>query len=256
MVAGELAFLTTTGDLARITLHRPPLNFLNLEALRQIEQHLETIGEGQPYRALVLDSDTQAFCAGLDMSEHTAERVFLLLERFHMVIRLLNSFPHPTIAVVRGMALGAGNELIACCDFVVATEKSSFGQPEIKVGSIPSLAPLILPTLIGQRRSLDMILTGNLVDAKEAKRIGLISRAVPDERLTDTVEELLGEIRGLSKSVLQVAIQSVRADRTRELDTRLRDVESLYLNQLMELGDTAEGVKAFLENRSPKWKNE
>lgn len=251
----EQVSLNYDGDVARLTLHRPPLNFLNLELLRQIGSHLESLGESPACRALIFDSDLPAFSAGLDMSELTRESIFALLEQFHWVVQGLHSFMRPTIALVRGIALGAGNELLASCDFVFASEKASFGQPEVKIGSVPSLAPLALPHLIGGRRTAEMILTGNLINAAEAERIGLINRALPDGEVQAAAEELLKTLRGLSTSVLEVALQSARRTRKHELDSHLRYMESLYLNQLMYLEDQLEGVRAFLDKRQPVWKN-
>jgi cyclohexa-1,5-dienecarbonyl-CoA hydratase len=255
MEAPELTALTTAGEITRLILRRPPLNFLNLELLRQIEEHLESLGENPECRLLVLDSEGPAFSTGLEMSEQTREAIFLLLERFHHVVRLLHSVPRPTLAIVRGMAIGAGNELAACCDFVFATEKSSFGQPEVKTGTIPSVAHIVLPGLVGTRRATELILTGNLVSAREAQGIGLISRIVPEDRMGAAIEDLAASFRGLSAPVMALALLEARESRSAKLEDRIRRAESIYLNQLMDLEDTAEGIQAFLEKRTPRWKN-
>jgi cyclohexa-1,5-dienecarbonyl-CoA hydratase len=255
MEAPEFTSLSTTGDVTRLILRRPPLNFLNLELLRQLEEHLESLGDDPPCRLLVLDSEGPAFSTGLDMSEQTREAIFLLLERFHHVVRLLYSVPRPTLAIVRGMALGAGNELAACCDFAFATDQASFGQPEVKTGTIPSVAHLILPGLVGTRRAMELILTGNLISAKEAAALGLISRVVPEDKMEAAIGDLAGLLRGLSAPVVALALLEARESRTRQLEERLRRAESIYLNQLMDLEDTAEGIRAFLERRTPQWKN-
>ncbi len=251
----EFVTLKLEAHAARIALRRPPLNFLSMSLLRQFEQCLDRLGDSPACNALVIDSDIPAFSAGVDMSEHNRETVFLLLEQYHAVARTLSSFPRPTIAVARGVALGAGNELIACCDFVLASDKATFGQPEIKVGAIPSLAPLLLPEVIGQRRALQMMLTGELIDAGEAERIGLIHKAVPEDRLSAEVDGLVAKLAGLSRAVLEVALQTARMVRRKRFEELLRDIESLYLNQLMDLEDALEGIRAFLEKRPPLWKN-
>jgi cyclohexa-1,5-dienecarbonyl-CoA hydratase len=255
MSPSEFASLKTTGDLTRLTLRRAPLNFLNLEMLQQVQELLESCGDHPPGRILVLDSDCAAFSAGLEMAELTREAVFLLLNQFHNVVSTLTSFPRPTVAVVRGVALGAGNELAVSCDFVLASLQSTFGQPEIKVGTMPSLASLLLPQRIGIQSTLQMVLTGNPVDAREAERIGLINRAVPEDGLTAAIEELLSGFRGLSTAVMEVALRSARGARVRELENHLREAQSLYLNELMDLEDPFEGIRAFLEKRSPRWEN-
>jgi cyclohexa-1,5-dienecarbonyl-CoA hydratase len=252
----DLISLSKEGDAIRLILQRPPLNMLNLELLRQLEIHLESLVRTPDLRAVIIDTEVQAFCAGLEPSELTRDGVFLLLEQFHRSARLICNFPRPTIALVRGLALGAGNELAACCDFVFASKKASFGHPEIKIGSIPSLAPLLLPPLIGQRRALEMILTGRFIGAKEAERSGLIYKVLSDDQLLKGADELVGTFRGLSNAVLEVALRSVRMSRTQEWDRHVREVESLYLNDLMELEDAVEGVRALIEKRPPRWKNQ
>jgi cyclohexa-1,5-dienecarbonyl-CoA hydratase len=255
MNGSGLASLKTDGDVIQLTLHRAPLNFLNLQMLQRIQMLLESLGDSPPGRALRIDSDSQAFSAGLEIAEQTQDSIFLLLDQYHAVLRILDSFPRPTIAVVRGVALGAGNELAACCDFAFATMQATFGQPEIKVGTIPSFAPLLLPQRIGTQRTLQMILTGNPVDALEAERIGLIFRALPEDELERGIEELLGSFRGVSLAVMAIALKAARGARMREIDNNLRDVQSLWLNELMDLDDAAEGIQAFLDRRAPRWKN-
>jgi cyclohexa-1,5-dienecarbonyl-CoA hydratase len=256
MNSSELVSLTTGDDVTRITLRRAPLNFLNVEMLRQILEQLESLAASPPGRLLVIDSDCAAFSAGLEMGEQTREGVFLLLDQYHTVVRALCTFPRPTVAVVRGVALGAGNELAASCDFVLASLQATFGQPEIKVGAIPSLAPLLLPQRIGMQKTLQMILTGNPVDAQEAERIGLIYHAVPEDSLDKALEELVNSFRSSSAAVMELALRSARSARVRELESNLREIQSLYLDELMDLEDAIEGIRAFLEKRPPQWKNQ
>ncbi|NWG13536.1 MAG: enoyl-CoA hydratase/isomerase family protein [Acidobacteria bacterium] len=255
MEAVELVSLSSTGDAARLVMRRPPLNFLNLDLLKRFEQHLNSFGDDPACRALVVASEMPAFCAGLEMAEQTREGIFLLLEQFHNVVRTLSEFPRPTIALVRGMALGAGNELAACCDFVYASEAASFGQPEVKIGTIPSVGHILLPLLVGSRRASELILTGSIISAGEAAAMGLVTRLVPDDQLDKAAEDTINLFQGLSKPVVALALQGVRDLRNREIEGRLRQAESVYLNQLMDLKDTAEGIRAFLEKRTPRWKD-
>jgi cyclohexa-1,5-dienecarbonyl-CoA hydratase len=251
----EFASLSSAGDIIRLTLRRPPLNFLNRQMLQQMQGKLESLGDAPDGCMLVVDSDGPAFCAGLDMTEQTRDGVFLLLDQYHNFMHSLCTFPRPTVAAVRGVALGAGNELAACCDFVIASSQATFGQPEIKVAGIPTLAPLLLPQRIGMQRTMQMILTGAPVAAGEAERIGLIYRAVPDDGMEPAIEELALHFRSTSKPVLEIALQAARGARTRELESNLRSAQSLYLNDLMDLEDPMEGLQAFMEKRSPRWKH-
>ncbi len=251
----ELASLYASGDMIRLTLRRAPLNFLNLDLFRRVQELLESLGDSPPGRVLIVDSDCTAFSAGLEIAEQTRETIFMLLDQYHAVVRMLTEYPRPTVAVVRGMALGAGNELATSCDFVLASFEATFGQPEIKVGTMPSLAPLLLPPRIGMQRTLQMILTGNPVDAREAERMGLIYKAVADNALDAALEELVASFRVSSSSVMELALRSARGARMRELENNLRDAQSLFLDQLMDLEDPSEGIKAFLEKRPPQWKH-
>jgi enoyl-CoA hydratase len=253
MNESELASLKIVDDRMRLTLSRAPLNFLNVEMLQHIQQLLESLGDSPPGRVLILDSNCSAFCAGLDMAEQNRDGIFLLIDEYHALVRALGLFPRPVVAIVRGVALGAGNELAACCDFALASTQATFGQPEIKVGTIPSLAPLILPRRIGHQHTLKMILTGNPVDAIEAERIGLVDRAVPEENLAEALEELLSGFRSSPVPVMELALQYARGARMRELENNLREAQSLYLNELMDLDDPIEGIRAFLEKRPPRW---
>jgi cyclohexa-1,5-dienecarbonyl-CoA hydratase len=251
----QFATLNTVGDLTRLTLRRAPLNFLNLDMLTEIQRLLESMGERPPGRVLVIDSEGAAFSAGFDVSEQTGGPVFLLLDEFHTIMHTLCSFPRPTIALVRGVALGAGNELAAACDFILASNQATFGQPEIKVGSIPTLAPLLLPSRIGIQRTLQMILTGSAVDAQEAERIGLIYRTVPEDGLEAALTELAGSLATSSTAVMEIALRAARGPRLRELENNVRAAQALYLNELMDLNDPVEGVRAFLDRRPPQWKD-
>jgi cyclohexa-1,5-dienecarbonyl-CoA hydratase len=153
------------------------------------------------------------------------------------------------------MALGAGCELAIFCDFVIAGESATFGQPEIKIGIFPPLAALFYPTVMGSRRATEMILLGENIDAKRAQSYGLISKVVPDERVADEVDNVATKLAGMSAAVLRTATRAVRIGVTSNFQSMLDQVESLYLNDLMSLEDSTEGVRAFLERRKPEWKN-
>ena len=136
------------GSVARLTLNKPPLNVLNIAMMREINAALERLNDDPSVKVLVFEAaeGSKAFSAGVDVSEHTADKVKEMIEVFHRIFRLLDRLEVPTVAVVDGAALGGGCELVLFCDMVIASEKTSFGQPEIQVGVLPPIAACLLYT--------------------------------------------------------------------------------------------------------------
>src|SRR6476661_779878 len=170
---------------ARITFARPPLNILNIAMLREINEALNECAHQRELAAIVFDAaaDCNAFSAGVAVEEHVEETIFQMLDSFHGVFRNLEQIARPTIAIVDGSALGGGCELVAACDIVIASERARFGQPEIKLGVFPPVAAVLLPRVIGQKRARELILTGEIIDANEASRLGLCNHVVPAAHL-------------------------------------------------------------------------
>jgi cyclohexa-1,5-dienecarbonyl-CoA hydratase len=177
-----------------------------------------------------------------------------MLSAFHAVFRRLAAAECLTIAGVHGYCLGGGMELATFCDFVIAAESTQFGQPEIKLGCFPPVAMVTLPQLIGMRAAADLILTGNQIGAAEACRIGLVTRVVPDAELPAAVDNLLGELRSLSPSVLHLTRKTLGRIHFADFPIQLEEVERVYLSELMQSHDAREGILAFLEKRAPIWK--
>ncbi|MBI3764144.1 MAG: enoyl-CoA hydratase/isomerase family protein, partial [Chloroflexi bacterium] len=193
------------------------------------------------------------FSAGVDVADHTADKVGEMIPLFDRVCAALAGFPAPTLAVVQGHALGGGCELALCCDLVAAAEGANFGQPEIKLATIAPIAALRLPTLIGYRRAAEMLFTGEAVGAVEAARIGLINRAVPAGDLDQAVEQMVNKLRGLSAAALRVCKRAARLGADGQ--AALPAMEKLYLEDLMSTEDAHEGVASFVEKRAPVWKH-
>ncbi len=245
-----------SGDgVGYLTLARPPLNILNLAMLREICSALEVAAGDLSLRALVVRAEgtLRVFSAGVDVADHTADKVGEMIPLFDRVCAALADFPVPTLAVVHGHALGGGCELALCCDLVVAAEGARFGQPEIKLATIAPIAVLRLPGLVGYRRAAEMLFTGETIGAAEAARIGLINRAVPAGELDQAVEQIVGKLRGLSAAALRVCKRAARLGA--EGWSHLPAMEKLYLDDLMSIEDAYEGVAAFSEKRAPVWRN-
>lgn len=243
--------------VGRITLARPPLNILNISMMREINSCLNECMATRNMVAILFDAvpESRVFCAGVAVEEHVEETIYQMLECFHNIFRTLEQIAKPTIAAVNGAALGGGCELIAACDIVIASESARFGQPEIKLGVFPPVAAVLLPRIIGEKRARELILTGELIDAQEAARLGLVSTVAPEGALGQKTEEVLVRLRELSAPALETARRAIDLGRGRSFEEALTKVEDLYLNELMKTEDAREGVNAFMEKRKPIWRN-
>ena len=206
--------------------------------------------------AIVFDADKEcrSFSAGVAVEEHVQDTIFQMLDSFHSIFRQLEQVAKPSIALVDGAALGGGCELVAACDIVIASDRARFGQPEIKLGVFPPVAAVLLPLVIGEKRARELILTGEIIDAVEAGRLGLCNHVVPGTQLEPKLLEVLAKLRELSGTSLQFARQSLDLGRGRSIDAALSEQENIYLHELMKTQDANEGVKAFMEKRKPVWR--
>ena len=242
--------------VARISFARPPLNVFNIEMMREIASALSQCAQRELV-AIVFDADKscRAFSAGVAVEDHVQDSIFQMLDTFHSIFRLLEQLSKPAIAVVDGAALGGGCELVAACDIVIASDRSRFGQPEIKLGVFPPVAAVLLPLVIGEKRARELILTGEIIDSMEAGRLGLCNHVVPGAHLEPKLLEVLAKLRELSGTALVYARQSLDLGRGRSIEAALTEQENIYLHELMKTHDANEGVKAFLEKRKPVWRH-
>lgn len=243
--------------VAQITLARPPLNILNIAMMREIGAALNECAEARELAAIVFDAaaGSRAFSAGVAVEEHVPETVFKMLDSFHSIFRSLAQIAKPVLAIVDGPALGGGCELVAACDIVIASERARFGQPEIKLGVFPPVAAVLLPRIIGEKKAREMVLLGEIVDAVEAQRLGLVNYVVPGTELSQQRDNMLAKLRELSGASLQFTRSALDLGRRGDFESALSEVENLYLNELMKTEDAAEGVQSFMEKRKPEWRN-
>jgi cyclohexa-1,5-dienecarbonyl-CoA hydratase len=240
-----------------VTFARPPLNIFTIALMREVDAALNRCMGVRDMVAVVFDSvaGSRAFSAGVSVEEHQPETVYQMLESFHNVFRTLEQMGKPAIAVVDGGALGGGCELVAGCDMVISSASARFGQPEIKLGVFPPVAAVLLPRIIGERRARELLLTGEIFDAREALRMGLVSYVVESEQLEAKLQEVLARLRELSAPALEMTRRALDAARGRPFLEALTRTEDIYLNELMKTEDAHEGVSAFMEKRKPDWKN-
>jgi cyclohexa-1,5-dienecarbonyl-CoA hydratase len=248
---------TIEDRVGRITFARPPLNVFNIAMMREINDCLnECMGE-RDMVAVVFDAvaEARAFSAGVAVEDHVEGTIYQMLESFHAIFRTMEQTAKPTIAVVDGAALGGGCELVAGCDIVIASERARFGQPEIKLGVFPPIAAVLLPRIIGDKRARELILTGDLIDAPEALRLGLVNYVAPSGELAQKTQDVLDKFRELSAPALESARRAIDLARGASFEDALTRVENLYLNELMKTEDAHEGISAFMEKRKPTWRN-
>jgi cyclohexa-1,5-dienecarbonyl-CoA hydratase len=241
--------------VADIVLTRPPLNVLNQQMIKEIIAALNAANADVNISVVRVSGEgDRAFSAGVDVGEHLPDKVHETLEHFHKMFHVLTDLEKPTIAVVNGVALGGGCELAMACDLVVASENAKFGQPEIKVGALATVATALLPKLIGRKEALRLLFTGDTISAEEAKELGLVNTVVPSDQLDETVNQLLNKLKEKSAIVLQLLRRAIYQGIDSDFKTALAGVTKIYLKDLIATEDAVEGLRAFLEKRKPKWK--
>jgi cyclohexa-1,5-dienecarbonyl-CoA hydratase len=241
--------------VAYLTLNRAPLNVLNIEMMGEINTYLEGLKAEKSVKLLVIQAAGKAFSAGVDVGEHLGDLVYKMIEVFHKMFRLMDVLKVPSIALVNGSALGGGCELALYCDMVIATERSKFGQPEIQVGVLPPIAALLFPRIIGRKKAMELVLSGDTISAQEALSLGLINRVVPEASLGEEAKGFIEKFKKLSGIVLRLAKEATLAGLNDDMDKGLKAIEKIYLDRLMKTNDAVEGLKAFLEKRKPTWKD-
>jgi cyclohexa-1,5-dienecarbonyl-CoA hydratase len=239
--------------IARIALHNPPLNVIDVPMMQEMQQALDEIEARSDIAVIVFEGDERAFSAGVDIKAHVPEQVHEMLAAFHSVIRAIVASRKVTIAAVRGACLGGGAELAAVCDLVYTARDATWGFPEIKLGCYPPVASVALPALIGLKRASELILTGRQVSGDEVVAIGLANRSARDEELDGIVQETLRELRELSPAALAHAKKAIYGWDAIHFDKGLARAEKIYFEELISTADAREGIMAFLEKRPPKW---
>jgi len=250
----ESIVMERRGRVASISIHRPPLNILDLATIEELRRHLAELMVDSELQLLVLrGSGEKAFSAGVAVEDHSPEKVPTMLHEFHGAISILRDMPAVTLAVVQGHCLGGGMELAAGCDLIVASNDSRFGQPEIKLGCFPPLAAALYPAVLGPRRTFDLLLTGRTVSCEKALEMGFVNRCVPGAELDSTVDELVESIIRHSLVVTRLTKRAIRAGQSQSYAEALAQSEQIYLDELTETEDMHEGLAAFMEKRRPEW---
>jgi enoyl-CoA hydratase len=244
--------------IAIVTINRPDkLNALNAGTVRDLDRVLREVRSDDAVRAIILTgAGEKAFVAGADIAELARmgpiDGVRVSREG-QQTFRMMEQMPKPVIGAINGFALGGGLELALACHIRIASHRAKFGLPEVKLGIIPGYGGTIrLPRLVGRGRALELVLTGEMIDAEEAYRIGLVNRIVEPGALLDTARDLARRIIGNGPVAIALALESV----DRGMSTTIDDAQILESNLfglLASTTDMKEGMTAFLEKRKAEF---
>ena len=245
--------------IVRLTMNRPEArNALSLEMIRQLMTQFESMAHDDKVRVVILAGAGPAFCAGHDLKELSGEptvdfhaKVFGLAGRLMLTI---TDFQRPVIAEVQGIATAAGAQLVATADLAIAAEDARFATPGVNIGLFCSTPMVALSRAVASKHAMEMLLTGDMIGAQEARRIGLINRAVPAAELTKATMALATKIAGKSIQTLKIG----KAAFYRQIDMDLKrayDYAAHVMTENMQALDAAEGIDAFLHKRKPIWQD-
>lgn len=252
--------LTAVDDrIATVTLNRPEKrNALSLALMRELIATLRELGARRDVAVVILTGNGPAFSAGHDLSEMTGRSVNDYQEIFDVCCELMatvQGIPQPVIAMISGIATAAGCQLAASCDLVIAEEGARFGTPGVKIGLFCSTPMVALTRAIGQKRAMQMLLTGTLIDARTAADWGLVNEVVPADRLEARTRELAGQIAAASSMVIGIGKEAFYAQIDRDQRSAY-DYAKMVMTMNAMAADAQEGMCAFLEKRRPSWRNE
>ncbi|MCM3713489.1 enoyl-CoA hydratase/isomerase family protein [Halalkalibacter oceani] len=257
-VASELIqFEKRTNKVAVLTLNNPPLNVTTLEATKQLRSILQEIEADDEVRVVILTgAGEKAFCAGSDINEFPSVRDDVIgkkLRKENEAFNAIEALPKPVIAAINGVACGGGGEIALACDIRIIAETSRIGFPEVNLGVFPGSGGLFrLPQVVGEAKALELMYFGDLIDAKEAYRIGLVNEVVPDDDVFDYALRLAERLAQKPKASLKAIKQGVK--RSARLTVAENTELTLELSdRVFQTRDCEEGVKAFFEKREPRF---
>jgi enoyl-CoA hydratase/carnithine racemase len=248
------------GAVATLVLDRPQArNALSVELMTELERELQTVAADRAIKVVILGAVGPAFSSGHDLKQMRACRDRAVYdELFRQCSRMMLSIvrlPQPVIARVQGVATAAGCQLVASCDLAVAAESARFATPGVNIGLFCSTPMVALSRNVARKHAMELLLTGEMIDAAEARRIGLVNRVVPDAQLDQATRALADTLAAKSGRVLRIGKEAFY----RQLELGLEEAyayTSRVMTENMMAGDAEEGIGAFLEKRKPSWKEE
>jgi cyclohexa-1,5-dienecarbonyl-CoA hydratase len=254
----EFKFLeyTSADALVTISINRPPYNVLDIVLMEELNRALDIAAKDESAKVLMITAKGEkVFSAGVDVMDHTPDKVVQMIEVFHGILKRLMVFPLPTVAALNGSAMGGGCELAIACDMAVATEDTKLGQPEIKLGVFPPIAAILMPKTMPLPRAMELLLGGGLIGAQEALSLGLLNKVFPRATFAQDARVFVDQFLSLSRVALIYTKRAIREASGKPFFEALFNVEQIYLKELMSTADAIEGLNAFMEKRKPVWKN-
>ncbi len=237
------------GRVCEIRLRRPPVNVINIELLKELDQALAAVKEA----VVVLRGEGKLFSAGVDVADHVPEKVEEMIRVFHAALRRLESISAVSVAAVHGAALGGGFEVALACDLAVVTADCRLGVPEIRLGVFPPWAAARFPGRFPDAAVADLVLTGEEMSGERAHALGFASRLAAPGELDKALDLLLDQLLRNSDAALRHARRALALGRGGT--DSLPAVERLYLDELMATEDATEGLKSFMERRPAVWRH-
>ncbi len=253
----ENILIETKGKVGIITFNRPKaLNALNSVLISELNHALKSYEENPAIGAIILTGSEKAFAAGADIREMKDKTYAeVTSQNFLHDWDYINTITKPMIAAVSGFALGGGFEYALICDIIIASDTAKFSLPETTIGVIPGLGGTQrLTKVIGKSKAMEMILSGCMIDAAEAERIGIVARIVPSEKLQEEALALATKVASLSQPVIKAAKQAVRTALEMPLNQGMNEERKLF-HSMFALEDQKEGMAAFVEKRPPKFQD-
>jgi len=244
-------------SVARVILNSPKGNVMDMIMMHDLMELFKQFESMNNLKLITFEGEGSHFSFGASVEEHKKEKAGEMLRKFHSLFYSLSNLCIPTAAIVWGQCLGGAMELCLMCNFIFAEKTAKFGQPEIILGVFPPPASLLLPLKIGSAKAEDLLITGKTITADEAKSYGFVNEIFADrDLLSAALSEFINtHILPKSASSLRYAVKASRQVFNKVLNEELKNLENMYVSEMMETEDANEGITSFLEKRKPNWKN-